>query len=105
MDIGGLAEGLIDGPILPVGGSLGFSLGETDDVGNILGLKDGLIDAEDAGSTEIDGFIEGALEGSTLCVGTSLGFLFGATESVSTLLGFIDGPTDTDDNSLGSVVG
>jgi hypothetical protein len=45
-DIDGVDEGLIDGPILAVGTSLGFWLGDSDSEGTILGLRDGPIDSE-----------------------------------------------------------
>eukprot|EP00978_Attheya_sp_CCMP212_P023767 scaffold73513_cov82-Attheya_sp.AAC.1 len=48
MDIDVVDEGLFDGPILCVGGSLEFSLGEsdTDTVDSKLPLKEGPIDAD-----------------------------------------------------------
>eukprot|EP00978_Attheya_sp_CCMP212_P040383 scaffold219787_cov45-Attheya_sp.AAC.2 len=50
MDIDGVDEDLIDGPILAVVTSLGFWLGDTDSVGTILDLRlrlrDGPIDSE-----------------------------------------------------------
>eukprot|EP00978_Attheya_sp_CCMP212_P021404 scaffold62431_cov75-Attheya_sp.AAC.3 len=39
IDIDGVDEGFIDSPIVVVGIWLGFSLRETDNVGNILGLN------------------------------------------------------------------
>eukprot|EP00978_Attheya_sp_CCMP212_P006457 scaffold14772_cov73-Attheya_sp.AAC.2 len=46
MDIDVVDEGLFDGPILCVGGSLEFSLGESDTVDSKLPLKEGPIDAD-----------------------------------------------------------
>eukprot|EP00978_Attheya_sp_CCMP212_P027203 scaffold90936_cov89-Attheya_sp.AAC.3 len=45
-DIDGVDEGLIDGPILAVGTSLGFWLGDTVSVGTVLGVMDGPIDSD-----------------------------------------------------------
>eukprot|EP00978_Attheya_sp_CCMP212_P047602 scaffold422378_cov35-Attheya_sp.AAC.1 len=90
----GSAEGLIDGPILFVGGSLEFSLGESDTVGRRLPLKDGPINADgillifvvgeiltlgpmlglETGSNDLDGCNDGLLDGLVLSVGPSLGF-------------------------------
>eukprot|EP00978_Attheya_sp_CCMP212_P049687 scaffold696939_cov165-Attheya_sp.AAC.1 len=97
-DIDGVDEGLIDGPILCVGGSLEFSLGEsdTDTVGRRLPLKDGPIDADgiplvfivgeilplgpmlglETGSNDSDGCNEGLLGGLVLSVGPSLALGF-----------------------------
>jgi hypothetical protein len=115
MDIDGKDEGLINGPILWVGGSLEFSLGESDTVGSKLPIKDGLIDADgialisvvgeilslgpmlglETGSNESDGCNEGLLDWIVLSVGPPLGFLLGKDGSVGGALGLRDGRIDT----------
>eukprot|EP00978_Attheya_sp_CCMP212_P040384 scaffold219787_cov45-Attheya_sp.AAC.3 len=45
-DNDGVDEGLIDGPLLAAGKSLGFWLVDTDSVGTVLGVRDGLIDSD-----------------------------------------------------------
>eukprot|EP00978_Attheya_sp_CCMP212_P006001 scaffold13490_cov69-Attheya_sp.AAC.2 len=44
-EINGVGEGLTEGPIMCVGTSLGFWLGDTDSVGIILGIRDGPVDS------------------------------------------------------------
>jgi hypothetical protein len=127
VDIDGVDEGLIDGPILSVsvGGSLEFSLGESDTVSSKLPLKDGLIDADgiplifvvgeiltlgpmlglETGSNDLDGCNEGLLDGLVLSVGPSLGFSLGKADSVGGALALNDGCIDTSGTLVGFIDG
>eukprot|EP00978_Attheya_sp_CCMP212_P026710 scaffold88369_cov72-Attheya_sp.AAC.6 len=104
-DIDGVEEGLIDGPILAVGTSLGCLLGDTDCVGTILG-GDVPIDSE--------GNSLGSVVGVRLMLGPMLDTekgsidIDGVDEVLvvgSKILDFKDGAIDSDGNPLDSVIG
>mmetsp|Transcript_25427 Transcript_25427/g.46072 ORF Transcript_25427/g.46072 Transcript_25427/m.46072 type:complete len:90 (-) Transcript_25427:43-312(-) len=73
-EIEGFIEGLLDGPTVCVGISLGFwlGLGDTDCVGMILGVRDGPIDS--------DGNSLGSVVGVRLPLGPMLGAEKGSTD-------------------------
>eukprot|EP00978_Attheya_sp_CCMP212_P035150 scaffold151258_cov69-Attheya_sp.AAC.2 len=90
-DIDGEDEGLINGPILCVEGSLEFSLGESDTVGRSLPLKDGPIDVDGTPLIFIVGEI--LMLGPMLAdsVGGALALKDGRIDMSGTSVGFRDG--------------